>query len=116
MAGAITEQTVDYRPGHHLEAGIWMVCYADDSILFAQSEASMHRMLDIFSNICMAFDMEISVTKTNVMRIKGALEDGIIVDRARRGGSSTPRPRDVILYINGERVEVVQQFNLIRLQ
>ena len=76
----------------------------------------MQRMLDIFSNICMAFGMEISVTKTKVMRIRGALEDGIIVDRARREGSPTPRPRDVILYINGERVEVVQQFNLIRLQ
>ena len=113
MEGAITEQTVDYRPGHHLEAGIWMVCYADDSILFAQSEASMQRMLDIFSNICMAFGMEISVTKTKVMRIRGALEDGIIVDRARREGSPTPRPRDVILYINGERVEAVQQFNYL---
>ena len=92
---------------------VWLVCYADDCILFAQSEEQLQRMLNSFHRICMAFGMEISVSKTKVMRMNGAIEDGIIPDRDRREGTATPQPREAELAINGAKLEVAKSFNYL---
>ena len=70
-------------------------------------------MLNIFHRICIAFGMEISVTKTKVLWVDGPIEEGIILERARRKNTETPRPRAARLFINGELLETVQQFNYL---
>ena len=90
-----------------------LVCYADDCIIFARSEESLQRMLNVFHRICTAFGMEISIAKTKVMRLNGAIEDGIILERARREKTGVPVPREANIYVDGNRLEVVHQFNYL---
>ena len=113
MDGEMIDKTVGGKLGQNKETTIWLVCYADDCIIFARTEESLQKMLNIFHRICTAFGMEISVEKTKVMRINGAIEDGIILERARRAKNTLPLPRETNIYVDGRRLEAVHQFNYL---
>ena len=74
MNGKMIDSTAGGKIGQNKETTIWLVCYADDCIIFASSEESLQRMLNVFHRICTAFGMEISIAKTKVMRINGTIE------------------------------------------
>ena len=73
---------------------IFMLLYADDIVIFANSAESLQRSIDILYDYCLTWKLKVNVAKTKVMIFK-------------KGGSI---PNGIAFYYNGEPIEIVNRF------
>ena len=76
---------------------IFMLLYADDKVLFANSPDELQEGLDLLSNYCKRWKLNINVAKTKIMVF-------------RRGGIL---PRNLVFYYDGEPLEIVSKFKYL---
>ena len=76
---------------------IFMLLYADDIVLFSNSDENLQEGLDILSNYCKRWKLKINVSKTKVMIF-------------RKGGML---PRDLAFYYEGKQLEIVSKFKYL---
>ena len=78
---------------------MFMLLYADDIIIFSNSPDELQRSLDLLSNYCNIWKLNVNVSKTKVMVFRNG---GIL-------------PRDLAFYYNGEPLEIVTEFKYLGL-
>ena len=78
---------------------MFMLLYADDIVIFANSPDELQRCLDLLSNYCNIWKLTVNVSKTKVM----VFRNGDIL------------PRDLAFYYNGEPLEIVKEFKYLGL-
>ena len=78
---------------------MFMLLYADDIVIFANSPDELQRCLDLLSNYCNIWKLTVNVSKTKVMVFRNG---GIL-------------PRDLAFYYNGEILEIVKEFKYLGL-
>ena len=76
---------------------IFMLLYADDIVLFANSPDELQEGLDLLFNYCKRWKLKINVAKTKIMVF-------------RRGGIL---PRNLVFYYDGEPLEIVFKFKYL---
>ena len=76
---------------------IFMLLYADDIVLFANSPDELQEGLDLLFNYCKRWKLKINVAKTKIMVF-------------RRGGIL---PRNLVFYYDGEPLEIVSKFKYL---
>ena len=75
---------------------IFMLLYADDIVLFANSPDELQEGLDLLSNYCKRWKLKINVAKTKIMVF-------------RRGGIL---PRNLVFYYDGEPLKLFLNLNI----
>ena len=76
---------------------MFMLLYADDIVIFANSADELQHGLDLLLNYCNIWKLTVNVSKTKVMVF-------------RKGGIL---PRNIYFYFNGERLEIVKEFKYL---
>ena len=76
---------------------MFMLLYADDIVIFANSAEELQQSLDLLLNYCNIWKLTVNVAKTKVMVF-------------RKGGML---PRNMSFYYNGERLEIVKEFKYL---
>ena len=76
---------------------VFMLLYADDIVVFANSAEELHQGLDLLSDNCKRWKLKINVSKTKVMVF-------------RKGGMVS---RNLMFYYNGEALEIVNKFKYL---
>ena len=76
---------------------MFMLLYADDIVLFANSASELQDGLDLMSDYCKRWKLKINISKTKVMIF-------------RKGGML---PRNLSFYYDDEPLEIVKKFNYL---
>ena len=76
---------------------MFMLLYADDIVIFANSAEELQKSLDLLLNYCNIWKLIVNVAKTKVMVF-------------RKGGML---PQNMSFYYNGERLEIVKEFKYL---
>ena len=76
---------------------MFMLLYADDIVIFANSAEELQQSLDVLLNYCNRWKLTVNVSKTKVMVF-------------RKGGML---PRNMAFFYNGERLEKVKEFKYL---
>ena len=76
---------------------MFMLLYADDIVIFANSAEELQQSLDVLLNYCNRWKLTVNVSKTKVMVF-------------RKGGML---PRNMAFFYNGERIEIVKEFKYL---
>ena len=76
---------------------MFMLLYADDIVIFANSAEELQQSLDVLLNYCNRWKLTVNVSKTKVMVF-------------RKGGML---PRNMAFFYNGERLEIVKEFKYL---
>ncbi|MCG8048238.1 MAG: reverse transcriptase family protein [Candidatus Thiodiazotropha endolucinida] len=76
---------------------VFMLLYADDIVIFANSAEDLQLSLDLLAEYCIRWKLKINVAKTKVIVF-------------RKGGML---PRDIAFYYQGERLEIVNSFKYL---
>ena len=74
---------------------IFLLLYADDIILFAQSSEELQNSLDILFGYCQRYKLSVNTSKTKVMVFR---KRGIL-------------PRDLKFYYSGKEINIVNTFS-----
>ena len=76
---------------------VFMLLYADDIVIFANSAEDLQISLDLLAEYCTRWKLKINVAKTKVIVF-------------RKGGML---PRDIAFYYQGKRLEIVNSFKYL---
>ena len=76
------------------------ISFADDVVIMTSKESHLQLILSIFDKVCTAFGQEISAPKTKIM----------LIQREQANGQGRREP---IIYLRGQRLEVVDQFKYL---
>ena len=81
------------------ELSLFLIMYADDTVLFAESAPEMQKMLDLLSEYCTTWKLSLNVDKTKIMVFRKACKV----------------PKREKWVIDGNNVEIVDSFNYLGL-
>ncbi|MCG8046717.1 MAG: reverse transcriptase domain-containing protein [Candidatus Thiodiazotropha endolucinida] len=77
-------------------AKIFILLFADDTVLFSSSKEDLQYMLDVFENYCDLWKLTVNTTKTKVL-----------IFNTRR------YPKDLHFYFKGEKIELVNEYKYL---
>ncbi len=65
--------------------------YVDDTVLLAESEGMLQRIVDEFDRVCRRRKLKVNADKSKVMVFEKAREQTFLISRSNRGAHSTYR-------------------------
>jgi hypothetical protein len=84
---------------HFQDVALFLLMYADDTVLFSESAEGLQNMLNTLSVYCNEWDLKVNINKTKVLVF-------------RRGGKMSPNSK---WYYHDSEIEVVDSFNYLGL-
>lgn len=88
--------TDEFEQYFHMYFKLFLLLYADDTVLLSDSVADLQLELDIFQNYCNIWRLKVNIDKTKV----------VIFSKGRAN-------RDVTLMFGGEKLEIAKDFNYL---